>query len=67
MFVFREEMYHREDPDLRGKAEIIVAKQRNGPTGDIPLTFLHEYTRFVEYQETSPGETAPDLPDYPAF
>ena len=67
MFVFREEMYHREDPELRGKAEIIVAKQRNGPTGDIPLTFLHEYTRFVEYQETAPGETAPDLPDYAPF
>ena len=67
MFVFREEMYHRDNPELRGKAEIIVAKQRNGPTGDIPLTFLHEYTRFVEYQETAPGETAPDLPDYAPF
>ena len=35
LFVFREEMYKRDDPTVRGKAEIIVAKQRNGPTGDI--------------------------------
>jgi replicative DNA helicase len=35
MFLFREEMYKKDDPDLRGKAELIVAKQRNGPTGKV--------------------------------
>jgi replicative DNA helicase len=62
MFVFREEMYKRDDPSVRGKAEILIAKQRNGPVGDVPLTFLHEYTKFVKYREVMDGETAPDAP-----
>ena len=62
MFVFREEMYKKDDESLRGKAEILISKQRNGPTGDVRLTFLHEYTKFVKYIETEPGETRPDLP-----
>ena len=45
-FIHREEYYDREDPDLKGKAEIIVAKQRNGPTGTIELAWLEEMTRF---------------------
>jgi len=59
MFVFREEYYKRDDPTLKGKAEIIVAKQRNGPTGDVEMTFLHEYTKFVEGANLMPGETEP--------
>jgi replicative DNA helicase len=62
MFVFREEMYKKDDESLRGKAEILIAKQRNGPTGDVKLTFLHEFTKFVKYREVAEGETAPDLP-----
>ena len=62
MFVFRQEMYDRDNPAVKGKAEIIIAKQRNGPTGDVPLTFLHEYTKFVPYQEVMAGETQPDYP-----
>ena len=31
---------------MAGKAELIIAKQRNGPVGEIPLTFIKEYTRF---------------------
>jgi replicative DNA helicase len=62
MFVFREEMYNKNDESLRGKAEILISKQRNGPTGDVRLTFLHDYTKFVKYMETEPGETSPDLP-----
>jgi replicative DNA helicase len=46
MFIFRPEVYHKEREDLRGVAELIVAKQRNGPTGKVPLVFLHAYTRF---------------------
>ena len=45
-FIFREEVYKKDDPDLEGLAEIIVAKQRNGPTGLIKLAFLHSCTRF---------------------
>lgn len=47
--LYRPEMYE-EDEELRhemsGEAELIIAKQRNGPVGEIPLTFLKEFTRF---------------------
>ena len=47
----RPEIYE-EDPDAReekaGEAELIIAKQRNGPVGEIPLTFLKEFTRFED-------------------
>ena len=45
-FIFREEVYKKDDPDLEGVAEIILAKQRNGPIGMIKLAFLHSSTRF---------------------
>jgi replicative DNA helicase len=47
MFLFREEVYKRDDPDLQGKAELILAKQRNGPTGIVRLHFIRDFTRFV--------------------
>jgi replicative DNA helicase len=59
LFVYREEMYKRDDPSVRGKAEIIIAKQRNGPVGDVHLTFLHDFTKFVPYSPVMPGETEP--------
>jgi len=46
MFIFREEVYNPDNPDLEGLAELIVAKQRNGPTGKIDLAFLKRFTRF---------------------
>ena len=46
-FIFREEVYKQDDPDLQGKAELIIAKQRNGPTGKLGLAFLKNSTRFV--------------------
>ncbi len=47
MFLFREEVYKKDDPDLRGRAELIIGKQRNGPTGTVQLTFIRDYTQFV--------------------
>ncbi len=47
MAIYREEVYKRDDPDLKGKAKIFILKQRNGPVGDVNLTFLDECTRFV--------------------
>ena len=48
VFIYRDEVYNENSPD-KGTAEIIVAKQRNGPTGFIRLTFLGQYTRFENY------------------
>jgi replicative DNA helicase len=48
MFVHREEYYHRgaTQQEYEGQAEIIVAKQRNGPVGDVELRWEKDYTRF---------------------
>jgi replicative DNA helicase len=51
MFVHREEYYQTNDEDrsrLAGQAEIIIAKQRNGPIGDIKLAWKKDFTRFVD-------------------
>jgi len=46
-FIYRDEVYNKDENNPnRGTAEVIVAKQRNGPTGVVPLTFLGQYTRF---------------------
>ncbi|MCG6873283.1 MAG: replicative DNA helicase [Gammaproteobacteria bacterium] len=52
LFIYRDEVY---DPDTqdKGMAEIIIGKQRNGPTGTVPLTFLGEYTKFENYLDPS--------------
>jgi replicative DNA helicase len=47
LFLFREEMYKKDDPDLKGKAQLIIGKQRNGPTGTVDLHFIREFTSFV--------------------
>lgn len=50
-FVYRDEMYNKESPD-KGIAEIVIGKQRNGPTGTVRLAFLGDYTRF---ENLAPG------------
>ena len=40
------EVYAKDDPDLKGKAEVIIGKQRNGPIGTVNLVFIREFTRF---------------------
>ena len=47
MFVYRDEVYNKDDPALKGLAEVIVAKQRNGPLGDVGLYFLGEKGKFT--------------------
>ena len=50
-FIFREEVYKRDREDLRGVAELILAKQRNGPVGLVNLVFLHHLTKFENRAE----------------
>ncbi len=52
VFIYRDEVYNEESPD-KGTAEIIVAKQRNGPIGTVRLTFLGQYTRFESFTPES--------------
>ncbi|MGL4514937.1 MAG: replicative DNA helicase [Lacipirellulaceae bacterium] len=50
MFVHREEYYQTSEEDrarVRGEAELLIRKQRNGPVGDVKLTWLHDFTRFT--------------------
>ncbi len=59
MFVHREEYYQTNEEDrerVRGQAEIIVAKQRNGPIGDVKLLWQHDHTRFVNLEQRSYDE-----------
>jgi replicative DNA helicase len=54
-FIHREEYYDRENEDLKGKAEIIIAKQRNGPTGSVHMAYMSDYTRFENLADGGGG------------
>ena len=47
MFLYRDEYYNKDSEDNKGKAELIIAKQRNGPIGTVDLRWLPNTTRFV--------------------
>jgi replicative DNA helicase len=48
LFIYRDEVYNHDSP-RKGIADINIAKQRNGPTGEFPLTFLGKFTKFENY------------------
>ena len=55
----RPEVYEDDDEkrkELKGKAHLVIAKQRNGPTGDIDLTFIGDYTRFEDQARVEEGD-----------
>lgn len=54
MFIYRDEYYHEDSPD-KGIAEIIIAKQRNGPVGTVQLRWLPELTKFANLAGQSAG------------
>ena len=58
MFIFREEVYKQDDPDLEGKAELIIGKQRNGPIGKVKLAFQKSFTCFASLEQG--GMEAPE-------
>jgi replicative DNA helicase len=53
LFIYRDEVYFPEKPEAKGRAEVIIGKQRNGPIGKVELTFLGQFTRFENF--ASPG------------
>jgi len=62
MFVHREEYYMTNEEDreqVRGQADLLIRKQRNGPTGDVKLTWSHEFTRFDNYAAPAFAEFQP--------
>jgi replicative DNA helicase len=50
MFIYRDDYYHK-DSDQKGVAEIIIAKQRNGPIGTVNLVWLPDYTKFMNLEQ----------------
>lgn len=63
LFIYRDEVYHDDSRD-KGTAEIIIAKHRNGPTGEVRLAFHGKYTRFDDLAKEWEREMAP--PSKPA-
>jgi replicative DNA helicase len=59
-FIYREEVYKRDREDIKGLADLIIAKQRNGPIGVVPLRFLGQFTRFENR-----AEDLADIPEEP--
>ena len=53
LFIYREEVYYPDKPESKGRAEVIIGKQRNGPIGKVDLTFIGQFTRFENF--ASPG------------
>ncbi len=52
MFIYRDEYYKKEESELQGIAEILIAKHRNGGLGDVKLSFLNRYPRFMTHVES---------------
>lgn len=57
IFLYRDEVYNRNNPSNKGKAELIIAKQRNGPTDTVTLTFLPNCTKFAPYTQMEYHDT----------
>jgi replicative DNA helicase len=66
LLLHREEYYKREDPTVKGLADLIIAKQRNGPTADVELVFDHRLTTFrnrsFDAEPTGPQTYVDDTP-----
>ncbi|HOE27032.1 MAG TPA: replicative DNA helicase [bacterium] len=59
LLLFREEYYEPDNEEAKGRAEVIIAKQRNGPVGNVKLTFLEECTHFENYTPRGDEEGTP--------
>ncbi|MCB0420582.1 MAG: replicative DNA helicase [Bdellovibrionales bacterium] len=64
LMLFREEYYDRDNPDLKGVAEVIIGKQRNGPVGTVKLNWVPQYGLFKDLDHSAPSNPAP-MPEAP--
>ena len=55
MFVYRQEVYEPENPDVHNVAELIIGKHRNGPIGSVKLHFDKQYTLFTTLADDHPA------------
>ncbi|MFA7495256.1 MAG: replicative DNA helicase [Acidithiobacillus sp.] len=53
LFLYRDEVYNKDNEEVKGIAEVIIGKQRNGPIGMVRMSFFGEYTRFENYAPPS--------------
>jgi replicative DNA helicase len=51
LFIYRDEVYFPDKHEAKGRAEVIIGKQRNGPIGKVELTFLGQHTRFANFAD----------------
>ena len=65
MMLYREDYYDRDNPEIKGAAEVIIGKQRNGPTGTIKLHWEPEFGRFSNHVESRLGPQPPTPPAPP--
>ncbi len=62
MMLFREEYYEPDNPDIKGQADLLVRKHRNGPVGELKLRWEAHYGRFTPWQESAPAGPKPPAP-----
>ncbi|WP_298171084.1 replicative DNA helicase [Acidithiobacillus sp.] len=55
LFLYRDEVYYKDKEEVKGIAEVIIGKQRNGPIGTVRMSFFGEYTRFENYAPSGDG------------
>jgi replicative DNA helicase len=51
MMLYREEYYDPENPEIKGQADLLIRKHRNGPVGDIKLKWQAQFGQFTEWQD----------------
>jgi replicative DNA helicase len=65
MFIYRDEYYNRNESERPGEADVIVAKHRNGPVGEISLSFLERFPKFMNLTRREPDVPVPLEADVP--
>ena len=63
MFIYRDEYYEKDESEAQGLADILIAKHRNGPVGDVVLTFLSRYPKFMNLSRREPDGGVPLDPE----